>query len=322
MSLLNDINKDLRKSKDDNNLRMQYFVYIGVDNKVYRLPVNPEEINETYEMETKEYDVLELGPVSVPSAVKLRKVSFKTELPGQKYSYVENSYDFHPPVFYINLFRAIMELEKPVRLAYGLDENMNYEDDITDTGTESHNLLVLIQKFDVTEKAGEEGDKYVSFEFLEYKPYESRQVTDYELVTSKDGVSKLVKKPVKSNIINPKAPSSYVVKSGDSLWSIAKKLYGDGAKCNIIFNANKDQINNPGIIKEGWKLNIPTESEFSKYSAPLPKIETKVKIDKTGAQTSSYNISGYQGGKSQSGKTHSSGGSSFGKSHSSGGGKF
>jgi nucleoid-associated protein YgaU len=49
----------------------------------------------------------------------------------------------------------------------------------------------------------------------------------------------------------------YVVKSGDTLSKIAKELYGDGNRWREIFEANKDQIENPNLIRPGWELFIP-----------------------------------------------------------------
>jgi nucleoid-associated protein YgaU len=49
----------------------------------------------------------------------------------------------------------------------------------------------------------------------------------------------------------------YVVKSGDTLSKIAKELYGDGNRWREIFEANKDQIENPNLIRPGWELLIP-----------------------------------------------------------------
>jgi nucleoid-associated protein YgaU len=49
----------------------------------------------------------------------------------------------------------------------------------------------------------------------------------------------------------------YVVKSGDTLSGIAKELYGDGNRWREIFEANKDQIENPNLIRPGWELLIP-----------------------------------------------------------------
>lgn len=50
---------------------------------------------------------------------------------------------------------------------------------------------------------------------------------------------------------------TYKVKRGDTLWAIAKKYYGSGAKYPTIVNANKKLIKNPNKIQVGWKLTIP-----------------------------------------------------------------
>lgn len=57
----------------------------------------------------------------------------------------------------------------------------------------------------------------------------------------------------------PQAPitRTYTVVKGDSLWSIAKKMYGNGAKYTTIFEANKDKIKNPSLIYVGQVLTIP-----------------------------------------------------------------
>ena len=49
----------------------------------------------------------------------------------------------------------------------------------------------------------------------------------------------------------------YVVKSGDTLSKIAKDLYGDASRWREIFEANKEQIENPNLIRPGWELLIP-----------------------------------------------------------------
>lgn len=48
------------------------------------------------------------------------------------------------------------------------------------------------------------------------------------------------------------------VVSGDTLSGLAKKYYGDASKYNRIFEANRDQLNDPDKIKVGQRLKIPT----------------------------------------------------------------
>ena len=49
----------------------------------------------------------------------------------------------------------------------------------------------------------------------------------------------------------------HVVKKGDSLSRIAEQFYGDKMMYPKIFEANRDQLEDPDKIKPGQKLRIP-----------------------------------------------------------------
>lgn len=51
-------------------------------------------------------------------------------------------------------------------------------------------------------------------------------------------------------------PEIYVVKRGDNLSKIAKKMYGDSSKWTVIYNLNRDQIRDPNRIEIGQRLII------------------------------------------------------------------
>lgn len=51
--------------------------------------------------------------------------------------------------------------------------------------------------------------------------------------------------------------TTYTVRSGDTLSEIAKREYGDAGEWRRIFEANRDQIDNPDLIQPGQELRIP-----------------------------------------------------------------
>lgn len=50
---------------------------------------------------------------------------------------------------------------------------------------------------------------------------------------------------------------TYTVQSGDSLSKIAQREYGDAGAWRRIFEANRDQIDDPDLIQPGQELKIP-----------------------------------------------------------------
>lgn len=53
----------------------------------------------------------------------------------------------------------------------------------------------------------------------------------------------------------------YIVQAGDSLWSIAQQLLGSGYRWTLIYDANRDTIQNPNQIYIGQRLIIPAVSQ-------------------------------------------------------------
>lgn len=60
-------------------------------------------------------------------------------------------------------------------------------------------------------------------------------------------------------VVAPPPPEKqyYTVKKGDYLSKIAKAVYGDAKKYNIIFEANKPMLKDPDLIYPGQVLVIP-----------------------------------------------------------------
>lgn len=55
----------------------------------------------------------------------------------------------------------------------------------------------------------------------------------------------------------PAEPKTLIIRRGDNLWMIAKRLYGEGIRYSTIYQANTDQIRNPDLIYPGQVFVIP-----------------------------------------------------------------
>lgn len=251
---------------------MRYAVFFGYNNdkNVFRLPTNPEQIDISSTQAVEKYDILKSGQIAVPGDLELKEFSFECEFPLEEMHYIETHSKFKTADWYLQRFEFWRKKKTPFRFIAGRTDKAT----MATMEEDSINSLCLIEEMTVTEKAGEEGDKYVSFKLVEFKEFGKRFSIIKEDKSAK-------KKATTTQKVNPKANSTYVVKSGDSLWAIAKKLYGDGAKANILYHANKNLIKNPNLIKPGQKLVVPSEGEFSKYDKALPtakKSTTKMAV--------------------------------------------
>jgi hypothetical protein len=72
------------------------------------------------------------------------------------------------------------------------------------------------------------------------------------------GVTKVVSEGVSAPPL-PEDVQYYEIKSGDTLWAVAKKFYGAGNKYTQIFEANREVIKDPDKIFVGQKIRIPKE---------------------------------------------------------------
>lgn len=64
----------------------------------------------------------------------------------------------------------------------------------------------------------------------------------------------------------PEAPPEpqftfYTIERGDSLSKIAKEFYGDAMKYPVLFEANREVIENPDLIYPGQRIRVPLKAD-------------------------------------------------------------
>ena len=103
----------------------------------------------------------------------------------------------------------------------------------------------------IRDRAGEEGDKYITLALMEYKAAGVRYVA---IQTPEAPVKEEQAEPPK----NPSVTENkmYTVQKNDTLWGIAKRFYGNGAQYPKIVAANPG-IKNPNLIYPGQVFQIP-----------------------------------------------------------------
>lgn len=218
---------------------MQVDIYVRERNgtREIRVPWLPEKINfKSGGVTMATYDILDRGEVAVPTGSGLAAYSWESLFPGEnRKGFSMQRGTWYDPKHYHNILEDWKKNGTPLNLLV--------------TGYPI-NVDVLLEDYE-GDLAGGFGDIEYTLSFIEDRDIEVTSTTT-------------TKRPAAES-----SGSTYTIKSGDTLWAIAQKFYGSGAKWQDIYNANKDIIettakehgysssNNGWWIFPGVKLIIP-----------------------------------------------------------------
>lgn len=198
------------------------------------LPVNPESFAFTEKHNNTSVNVNSIGEVNLLGKRDLKTGTISSHFPKRDRNYANNS-GRQAPYTYINKLLSWKSSGKPVRLII--------------TGTKI-NFQVTIETLKYGEQDGT-GDVYYDLTMKEYRAVEIKKTK----LKKKKKTTKKKSKPKRPAA--KKKTKTYTVKSGDCLWNIAKRFYGNGAQYTKIYNANRGKIKNPNLIYPGQVLTIP-----------------------------------------------------------------
>jgi len=57
--------------------------------------------------------------------------------------------------------------------------------------------------------------------------------------------------------LTPTGARMHTVRKGDTLYALARRYYGDQSRWRDIYEANRDQLSDPNLLRVGMKLRIP-----------------------------------------------------------------
>ncbi len=155
-------------------------------------------------------------------------MTIQSFFPNQDYPFCLYT-DYPKPYECIKLLLKWKESGRPIRVI------------VTETPI---NYAMAIESLSYSEVDGT-GDVYFTLELKEYKFIKTP-------VLGTSSQNTLTTPPTTREVKSP--PTSYVVRKGDTLWLIAKKLTGEGSNYKVI--ATKNNIINPNKIYVGQRLVI------------------------------------------------------------------
>lgn len=193
------------------------------DKEKLQLPVPPSNYGIKTSNNNGSFVVEGLGEISFLGKSNLAQITpIVSFFPSQDYDFC-HYHDFPSPDDCIRLIEKWRLNGKPIRYI------------ITQT---SVNVLCSIEAFEHGEDDGS-GDINFTLELKEYRLINS----------STKAVSSTAARPT-----SKKSPSKYTVVSGDTLYIIAKKFYGDGSKYKEL--ASNNSIKDPSNLKIGTVLRV------------------------------------------------------------------
>lgn len=219
-----------------------YRMFLIAGGSEIEFPVLPEKLEIKSNGKNEKAVVLGIGEVLILRKKALREVSFESFFPARSAPYVTGG--ITTPITAVRAIQAARDGDEPVRfLISGTDLDVNVQ--------------MGVESFAYDERFGELGDIYFNIKLSEWKNYAAKKVVLPEPKVTEETPKATVEQPRAGTPPDP-VPASYTVKSGDCLWNIAKKQYGDGSRWREIYNANKGVLGpNPNLIYPGQVITIP-----------------------------------------------------------------
>ncbi|MGV8153431.1 MAG: LysM peptidoglycan-binding domain-containing protein [Alkaliphilus sp.] len=207
-----------------------------------QLPVAPAKMKLKISNKNKTLTLLEMGEVNTLKRPGLSEISFSAMIPSNKYPFAIYPDGFREASFFLDHFEKLKVSKEPFQFI--VSRLFPGGALIFDT-----NISVSLEDYEIVEDAGGGIDFLVNIKLKQYKAFGSKKIT-LKSEPDKQVMSATVEKQRPA----PTPDKTYTVKSGDTLWKIARMKLGDGSKYLEIAKLN--DISNPNKISAGQVIRL------------------------------------------------------------------
>jgi hypothetical protein len=234
----------------------EYGIWLSFNNRAeeFQIPVNPEQIEISDGGRGQTYDLIGLGEINVIKARKLTEYGWSSVFPARRYPWVAVD-QLQTPAAYVQSLQRWRESMRPLRFVFAGD-------------TFGLNAPVSIESFTWKEIAGSGGDIEYTIRLKEYKFYGAQRVqvvpgSALAVPAGVPGLQTPEQSPTVLQVQPPprpddrQVPATYTLASGDTLWMVAQRCLGDGARWPEIQRLNNISDAEIKTLQVGRALRLP-----------------------------------------------------------------
>lgn len=224
---------------------MAYYFYLDK----LLLPIAPSKLQLKINNQNKTLTLINDGEINILKKAKLTDVDFDVLIPQVQYPFALYKDGFQAASYYMEKFEALKSSQEPFQFI--VTRTLPNGKMLFDT-----NMKVSMEDYKVKEDSKEGFDLVVSISLKQFRNYGTK-TANVTFTQSKPKATVQATRPAESSPAPKTTGKTHTVVSGDTLWGIAKKYYGNGSQYTKIATANKDKVKNPNLIYPGQVLTIP-----------------------------------------------------------------
>lgn len=212
-----------------------------------QLPVAPSEITMKINNKNETVILMNEGEVNILKKPGLTDIEFEVLLPNVQYPFAIYPDGFRPATYYLEKFEQLKVNQKPFQFI--VNRMLPSGKLLFDT-----NITVSLEEYEINESANNGFDIMVPIRLKQHRNYGTKRLNLTPQTVSASSTTQKATVQKQRPTTGKATPKTYTVKPGDTLWAIAQRYLGNGARYPELAKLNN--LSNPNLIFPGQVLRL------------------------------------------------------------------